>query len=87
MKHWKNTNIELHYPKKIGNSFDMIIAEEEFNDFQFPISCKRCGEEFIRKQKNQKFCSRECRDKYRSKIFNLKNTRGKEFLNWLKDKI
>jgi hypothetical protein len=77
---------EWVYPKKINNSFDGLIAEE-FGDIGKPVTCKRCGKEFIRKYEGQVFCSRKCVSQYKNRMNKMKEIYGKEFEDWLDDGI
>ena len=80
--------IEKHYPKRITNTFDALIAGVDFNDIRvdkkYAPTCKRCGKEFIRKKINQVFCSRECISAYNIAINEMKYTYGKDFTDWIK---
>lgn len=88
MKNWV-------YPKKRSNTFDGSIAEEFDSESldtreylkRNPIQCKRCGNEFIRDTRSQKFCGRACVDKYRSTIMTLKKEGNRKFFNWLNESI
>ena len=100
MKYWvsrdiddKEVYIEKSYPKSISNTFDKAVAEEfdresldtkEYLE-RNSIQCKRCGKEFIRTTRAQKFCSRDCVDKYRSIIMNHKKEGNRKFFEWLND--
>ena len=49
--------------------------------------CKRCGKLFIKKKKNQVFCSKECMVAYKTKIKSMRKEYGKVFEDWLNDEI
>ena len=68
------------FPKEVKNSFDISIAEE-YGDTSNPITCKRCGVEFVRKKKKQVFCSRSCVSKYKIKMKQMSKVEG--FKEWL----
>lgn len=79
--------MEWQYPKKINNTLDLLIAESITHVKGKIVECKRCGKEFKQKGKDQKFCSRECCDKYYSRLKEYKETYGKDFTRWLDNKI
>ena len=73
---------EWNCPKEISNTIDEMIAEEH-TGIRKTKECKRCGQEFIIRKPNQKFCCRDCSDKYHAKIEELKHKFGNDFKKWL----
>lgn len=76
------------------NKFNSVyVDKEQLDGFQIIETkwskkgiCKRCGKPFIKKYKEQKFCSRNCSNIYHKKIREMKEKYGKEFMGWLNDK-
>ena len=73
---------EWNCPKEINNSFDEAIAEE-YTGVRQTKECKRCGKVFKLLKVNQKFCCRDCSDKYHDKMEELKRIYGNDFKKWL----
>lgn len=92
MEYWKSYDangnvvyIDKNYPKKNNNSFDDVIKK----DFGTKVlnECKRCGKILEGKNKKRIFCSRECASIYKNKTNEMKSQHGKEFTNWLNNKV
>jgi len=85
----------IYEGENILNKFNSVyIDEEQFNGFQIIETrwdkngiCKRCGKSFIKKYKDQKFCSRDCSNIYHKRTREMKEKYSKKFTDWLNDKI
>ena len=45
--------------------------------------CKRCGESFVKRYREQVFCSKDCVSKYRVRLKEMEAKHGKKFREWL----
>jgi transposase len=77
---------EWNCPKKINNSFDVMIAED-IAGIRLTKECKCCGVIFKLRNQNQKFCCRLCSDTYHNKMEEAKSKYGNSFKQWLGNEI
>lgn len=57
---------EWHKSKKGKEWHKKHAKEQGFGHFEFGVAkCEVCGEEYIKKNKHQRFCSNACKSKYR----------------------
>ena len=79
----------------MNSKFNRVFFEGEWLDgFQVIDTtfdpngiCRRCGEEFTKKYKEQIFCSRKCVSRYRNKMNEMEEKYGEEFDDWLNDSV
>jgi len=79
----------------MNSKFNRVFFDGEWLDgFQIieteyePIGvCRRCGEEFAKKYKEQIFCSRKCVSRYRNKMNEMEEKYDKKFKDWLDKEI